>query len=75
MTNGLEYYNACWCAGTGCGGHLVLAPAKLDTTGWTPVGWQGPAQHTFIAACAGFHEPGPCSPSQAPVRVESGDSA
>ena len=40
MTNGLEYYNACWCAGTGCGGHLVLAPAKLDITGWTPFGWR-----------------------------------
>jgi hypothetical protein len=28
MLNGLEFYDACWCAGTGCGGHLKLGPAS-----------------------------------------------
>lgn len=28
----------------------------------TPIGYQGPAQHTCTTACAGFHEPGPCPP-------------
>jgi hypothetical protein len=44
----LEYCNACHCAGTGCGGHLVIR--KLDIT-WTPIGWQGAAQHTYTPAC------------------------
>lgn len=25
-----------------------------------PIGYQGPAQHTYTAACDGFHEPGQC---------------
>jgi hypothetical protein len=27
---------------------------------YTPVGYQGPAQHTHTTACDGFHEPGQC---------------
>lgn len=65
--NGLEFYNACWCAGTGCGGHLKLGPAAGLVV--TPIGYQGAAQHTYTPACAGFHEPGPCPPSQQPVTV------
>jgi hypothetical protein len=68
LTNGLEFYDACWCAGTGCGGHLVLG--RLAITDWTPIGWQGAAQHTYTMACDGFHAPGPCPPSQQPARVE-----
>jgi hypothetical protein len=65
--NGLEYYDACYCAGTGCGGHLVL-----NMAGWSPIGWQGAAQHTYTPACAGHHGPGPCPPSQQPVWVKFG---
>lgn len=67
--NGLEYHNACYCAGTFCGGHLVLNSAFATIT---PIGWQGAAQHTFTTACAGHHGPGPCPPSQQPVRLEFG---
>ena len=55
--NGLEFYNACCCAGTGCGGHLVLNPAFANIT---PIGYQGAAQHAYTMACAGFRAPGPC---------------
>lgn len=65
ITNGLEYYDACWCAGTGCGGHLVLGPAYAT---FTPIGWQGAAQHTYTRPCDGAHPPGPCPPSRQPVR-------
>lgn len=61
-TSGLEFYDACWCAGTGCGGHYMLPMA-----GFTPVGWQGAAQHTYTMACDGLHAPGPCPPSQRPA--------
>jgi hypothetical protein len=27
---------------------------------FTPIGYQGCAQHTYTVACDGFHEPGPC---------------
>lgn len=27
---------------------------------FTPIGYQGPAQHTYTPACDGFHEPGQC---------------
>jgi hypothetical protein len=27
---------------------------------FTPIGYQGPAQHTYTAGCDGFHEPGQC---------------
>ena len=64
-TNGLTFREACRCAGTGCGGHLMLSMA-----GWTPVGWQGAAQHTYTMACDGLHGPGPCPPSQRPVWVQ-----
>jgi hypothetical protein len=60
----LEFYNACWCAGDRCGGH-----AKFRELTFTPIGYQGAAQHTYTPACAGFHEPGPCPPSQQPVTV------
>ena len=29
----------------------------------TPIGYQGPAQHTYTRACDGHHAPGPCPPS------------
>jgi hypothetical protein len=35
----------------------------------THVGYQGAAQHTYTLACDGFHDPGPCPPSQQPVTV------
>ena len=68
--NGLEFYDTCYCAGTGCGGHLVLDPAfaSFGTAGY----YQGVAQHTYTMACDGFHEPGQCPPSRQPVRAESG---
>ena len=65
--NGLEYYNACYCAGTGCGGHLVLREMKF-----TPIGWQGAAQHAYTMACDGHHAPGPCPPSRYPAWVQFG---
>ncbi len=27
---------------------------------YTPIGYQGAAQHTYTIGCDGFHEPGPC---------------
>ena len=33
----------------------VLGPVEF-----TPVGYQGAAQHTYTTACDGFHEPGQC---------------
>jgi hypothetical protein len=27
---------------------------------WTPIGWQGAAQHTWTQVCDGIHPPGPC---------------
>jgi hypothetical protein len=66
--NGLTYYDACrLCAGTWCGGHLVLSMARC-----TPLGYQGAAQHTWTMGCDGFHDPGPCPPSRSPVWVQSG---
>jgi len=59
MTNGLEFYSACWCAGTGCGGHLKLN-AAMSPVNFTPIGWQGAAQHTYTPACDGLHGPGAC---------------
>jgi hypothetical protein len=50
---GLEFYDA----------------AELRELTFTPIGYQGAAQHTYTAVCAGFHEPGPCPPSQQPVTV------
>jgi hypothetical protein len=63
-TNGLDFYDACRCAGTGCGGHLTLSLA-----GFVPAGYQGAAQHTCTRACDGFHEPGPCPERQQPHAV------
>jgi len=65
MPDGLEFYNACWCAGTGCGGHLQIKQAFIN---WTPIGYQGAAQHTYTQACAGHHAPGPCP---LPVAISS----
>jgi hypothetical protein len=69
LTGPLEFTAGCLCAGTGCGGHVVFR--KLDIN-WTPAGYQGAAQHTWTMACCGHHGPGPCPPSQQPVRVEFG---
>jgi hypothetical protein len=52
---GLEFYDACWCAGTGCGGHLPIRSVEF-----TPIGWQVAAQHTWTPGCAGHHAPGRC---------------
>lgn len=38
-------------------GYMLAPPAALTVT---PAGYQGPAQPTWTAGCAGFHEPGPC---------------
>jgi hypothetical protein len=58
----LKFYKAaCACAGTGCGGHQMLG-----VSGFTPIGYQGAAQHTYTTACDGFHEPGQCPRSQQP---------
>ena len=65
-TNGLEFKTGCLCAGSGCSGHLV----PLGEMVFTPVGYQGAAQHTYTPACAGFHEPGPCPPSVQSYTVE-----
>ena len=64
--NGLTFYEACRCAGTGCGGHLVFNPTFATIT---PIGWQDAAQHTYTMACDGFHEPGPCPERQQPYTV------
>jgi hypothetical protein len=65
-TDGLEYYSACYCAGT-CSGHLVLRQLPID---WTFIGYPGAAQHTFTTACDGLHAPGPCPPSRQPARLD-----
>jgi hypothetical protein len=41
---------------------ILAAIAALDAPRLTvtPVGYQGPAQHTYTAGCDGFHEPGQC---------------
>jgi len=113
--DGLEFYDACWCAGTGCGGHLKLNPAFITPAAHpcgtcgapatsyyialplaemygcdahpvlphpsTAIPWGSTfgtmppvlcAQHTYTPACAGFHQPGPCPPSQQPVTVSFG---
>jgi hypothetical protein len=58
---GITYISGCTCSGTifGCAGHV----------GVTLSGYQGPAQHTYTPACDGFHEPGPCPPSQPAVQI------
>ncbi len=28
---------------------------------FTPIGYQGAAQHTYTLSCDGFHEPGKCN--------------
>lgn len=48
------------------------AVARATAPQFTPIGYQGAAQHTFTTACAGFHPPGPCPPSQQPVTVHFG---
>jgi hypothetical protein len=35
-----------------------------------PVGYQGPAQHTYTPDCDGIHEVGPCPPPMHPVEVD-----
>jgi hypothetical protein len=37
-----------------------------DGLTFTPVGYQGPAQHTYTTGCDGFHEPGQCPRIDAP---------
>lgn len=34
MPDGLEIRTGCLCAGTGCGGHLVLGQLKVTSTGF-----------------------------------------
>jgi hypothetical protein len=70
--DGLEYYDACWCAGTGCGGHVKFI--KLDIN-WSPTGWQGAAQHTYTRGCDGQHEPGACPPKTNPFTMFEGSSS
>ena len=50
--SGLEFHNACWCAGTGCGGHVKLNPAFAGITPAAhPCGTCGaPATSYYIAA-------------------------
>jgi hypothetical protein len=57
-TYGLEFRARCLCAGTGCGGHITQPWPVMTRV--TPAGYQGPAQHTYTHACAGFHPAGPC---------------
>lgn len=33
---------------------------QRDQANIAPVGYQGPAQHTYTTGCDGFHEPGQC---------------
>ena len=55
-------------AGTGfSAGPASLAPRDAgpdaypeDTMDFTPIGYQGAAQHTYTMACDGIHAPGPC---------------
>jgi hypothetical protein len=48
------------------GGAADLPPegAETATAAFHPTGYQGLAQHTYTAACDGFHESGPCPPSK-----------
>ncbi len=57
LTGPLVFVTGCLCAGTGCFGHVALRGPDLA---FTPVGYQGAAQHTWTMACDGFHEPGQC---------------
>ena len=55
-TDELTFLTGCLCAGSSCGGHLIiLRPEHIH-----PIGWQGAAQHTYTPGCDGFHPPGPC---------------
>jgi len=47
---------------------IAAVPASPALT-FTPVGYQGPAQHTYTTACAGFHAPGPCPTVIQPVNI------
>jgi hypothetical protein len=56
-------------------GDLVLTRAKRQAL--IPVSMEAipdlfAAQHAYTMACDGFHPPGPCPPSRAPVRAEAG---
>jgi hypothetical protein len=62
MASVLEFRPRCLCAGSGCGGHLMLGGVSSTTI--TPAGWQGAAQHTWIRSCDGLHAPGPCPEPQ-----------
>ena len=73
-TSGLEFNDACWCAGSCCGGHVRFAQLNIN---WTLAGYyQGPVQHTYTMACDGFHEPGQCPKSEQPytVHLTTGDA-
>ena len=69
LTGPLVFVAGCLCAGSGCGGHVVLR--NLDLV-FTPIGYQGAAQHTYTRACDGFHEPGPCPRSRHPAWAQFG---
>jgi len=51
VTSSLEYYNACWCAGTGCGGHPKLG--EPVSAGRVLMGHQGAAQHVHAPFTSG----------------------
>lgn len=55
-------YAGCKCAGLYCGGHEL--PGAIQ---FTPIGWQGAAQHTYTTACDGLHAPGPCPSCRVPA--------
>jgi hypothetical protein len=46
----------------------ITDPANMTVT---PIGYQGPAQHTYTMACDGFHEPGQCPKSEQPYTVHT----
>jgi hypothetical protein len=48
----------------GCIRHI---PPDGQGVTFTLTGYQGPAQHTYTAACDGFHEPGPCPKPATPA--------
>ena len=44
----------------------MMLDMPRDVLTYTPIGYQGPAQHTYTTACDGFHEPGQCPRTDAP---------
>ena len=66
-SSNLVFLDDCRCGGgIACLGHAGHAKPDAD---WTPIGWQGPTQHTWTRSCDGLHGPGPCPERQPPVTV------